>query len=92
MFHFLMALLDTNISGEEFISKITIKGGDLKTPIEITDLKTLANVDVWSGPGTGWTGGAPKQAKNFVIDWSQGVAEHPKGLRRYEVCFYKDAE
>lgn len=30
------------------ISKITIKGAALKTPIKIKDLRTLANFSVWT--------------------------------------------
>src|ERR1700693_6604577 len=68
------------------ISKITIEGADLKTPIEITDPKILANFNVWTGPGT--SGTVPKGADRFVIEWSQGATERPKGLQRYEVSFY----
>jgi hypothetical protein len=69
--------------------RITIKGSDLKAPIEITDAKTLASFDVWTGPGTSWSGGtSPKEADRFIIDWSQSVTEHPKGLKRYEVSLY----
>jgi hypothetical protein len=32
--------------------KVTIKGAVLKTPIEISDPKILANFQVWTGPGT----------------------------------------
>ncbi len=32
------------------IVRITIKGADLKTPVEITDPKVLANFGVWTGP------------------------------------------
>src|ERR1700693_5671985 len=57
------------------ISKITIEGADLKTPIEITDPKILANFNVWTGPGT--SGTVPKGADRFVIEWSQGATERP---------------
>ena len=85
---FLPLVIPARVFAKADISKITIKGADLRTAIEITDPKTLANFDVWTGPGTSWTGGSPKQADRFIIDWSQGVAEHPKGLQRYEVSFY----
>ena len=32
--------------------KIAIHGANLKTPIQITDRKVLANIQVWSGLGT----------------------------------------
>ena len=64
--------------------KITIKGADLKTPIEISDPEILANFQVWTGPGTS---GADRQS--LIIDWSQGpVGETPRALRRYQVSFH----
>jgi hypothetical protein len=83
---FLSLAIPAWIFAKADISKITIKGADLKTPIEITDPKTLANFNVWTGPGT--TGTIPKEADRFVIEWSQGATERPKGLPRYEVSFY----
>jgi hypothetical protein len=66
--------------------KITIKGGDLKTPIEISDPKILANFQVWTGPGTS---GADRQS--LIIDWSQGpVRKPPESLRKYQVSFHID--
>jgi len=71
------------------LAKITIKGADLKTPLEITDPKTLANFNVWTGPGTSWSGTSPRNwVDTFIIDWSQGGRQRPKGLQRYEVAFY----
>ena len=67
--------------------KITIKGADLKTPIEISDPKTLENFQVWTGPGTS---GADRQS--LIIDWFQGpVRKPPESLRRYQVSFYAGA-
>ena len=64
--------------------KITIKGTDLKTPIEISDPKILENFQVWTGPGTS---GADRQS--LIIDWFQGpVRKPPESLRRYQVSFY----
>ena len=66
--------------------KITIKGADLKAPIEISDAKILANFQVWTGPGTS---GADRQS--LIIDWSQGpVRKPPESLRRYQVSFHTD--
>ena len=62
--------------------KITIKGADLKTPIEISEI--LANFQVWTGPGT-----STADRQSLIIDWSQGpVKETPPALRRYQVSFY----
>ena len=64
--------------------KITIKGADLKTPIEISDPKILANFQVWAGPGT-----SSADRQSLIIDWSEGpVRETPQALRRYQVSFH----
>ena len=66
--------------------RISMKGPDRKTPIEITDPTTLASFNVWTGPGT-----SSNQGKGLIVDWSQGtVSAPPKGLPRYEVFFYAD--
>jgi hypothetical protein len=66
--------------------RITIKGADLKSPIEITDPKILANFNVWSGPGT-----SSNEGQGLIVDWSQGTEYWPpKGLPLYEVSFYAD--
>ena len=66
------------------IVKITIKGADLKTPIEISDPKTVENFQVWTGPGT-----STADRPSLIIDWSQGpVSKPPEPLRRYQVSFY----
>ena len=62
--------------------KITISGAGLKTPIEISDPKVLANFTVWTRTAD----------HGLIIDWSQGpVRETPKTLRRYQISFYADA-
>lgn len=70
--------------------KITIQGADLKTSIQITDRKVLANIQVWSGLGTSsWAPGFDSEAPSFIVDWSQGsTAEPPKALPHYQVLFY----
>jgi hypothetical protein len=66
--------------------KITIKGGDHKRPIEISDPKILANFRVWTGPGT-----SSADRQGLIIDWSQGtVGEPPQALPRYQVSFHTD--
>jgi hypothetical protein len=68
--------------------KITIRGGDLSTPIQITDPNVLALIQVWSGKGT-YSNEPRLEEPSFIIDWSQGpTAEPPKALPRYEVSFY----
>jgi hypothetical protein len=75
---------------KEDIVRITIKGADLKTPIEITDPKVLVDFHPWTGPGTSSSiPGFNPNTPGFIIDWSQGpIAEPPKGLQHYEVSFY----
>jgi hypothetical protein len=66
--------------------KITIKGGDHKRPIEISDPKILANFRVWTGPGT-----SSVDRQGLIIDWSRGpVVGPPQALRRYQVSFHTD--
>jgi hypothetical protein len=81
---FLLIVAPSQLFAKVDTVKITIRGADLKTPIEITDRKVLANFRVWTGPGT-----SSNEAKGFIIDWARGpAAERPKGLQRYEVSFY----
>jgi len=47
--------------------KITIKGADLKVPIEIADPKILENFQVWTGPRT-----SGAQRPSLIVDWPQG--------------------
>jgi len=72
--------------------KITIKGADLKRPIEITDRNVLAKFNVWTGPGTSSNApGFNANAPGFIIEWSQGpVRKPPESLRRYQVSFHTD--
>jgi hypothetical protein len=68
-------------------TRITVNGGDLRTPIEITDPAVLERFNVWAGPGVRVNG--IEEVNGFIIDWSSGVvAERPAGLRHYEVSFY----
>lgn len=85
---FLLLALPTFVFAKADISKISIKGPDLKNPIEITDSSELTQFDLWSGPGTSWTGTSPRRNDKFLVDWSQPVTELPKALRRYEVSIF----
>ena len=62
---FLSLAIPVRVFAKAEISKITIRGAHLKAPIEITDPKTLANFDVWTGPGTSGTN--PKDGDKFVM-------------------------
>jgi len=86
---FLLLVIPAQVFAKGKTVKITIQGVDLKTPIEITGPKVLTEFQVWSGPGTSSSApGFNPNAPGFVVDWSQAVAEPPKGLQRYEVSFY----
>ncbi|HVH70563.1 MAG TPA: hypothetical protein VNB49_05570 [Candidatus Dormibacteraeota bacterium] len=66
--------------------KITISGGDLKRPIEITDPNILVKFRVWVGPGT-----SSNDREGLIVDWSPGpVGEVPPGLPKYKVSFHTD--
>jgi hypothetical protein len=82
---FLLLVIPAQMFAKGSTVKITIKGADLKFPIEITDPEVLTRFQVWSGPGTS---AFDPNAGGFVVDWSQAVAEPAKGLPRYEVSFY----
>jgi len=63
--------------------KIRIKGGDLRSPIEIDDKLVLEKFQVWAGAGT------TPQTEGFIVDWGRGpLAEQVTSkLPRYEVSF-----
>ena len=89
MVAFLTLVIPTRLFAKGDISKITIEGADLKTPIEIIDFRDFKGVDYspWSGPGVSVNGKA--QTEGFIIDnWSQPVTDRLKGLQRYKVSFY----
>ena len=89
LFAFLPLLISTRSFAKAPTSKITIESADLKSPIEITDPQILPKFNVWSGAGTSCTGcPTPESTQTFIVDWSQTVAEPPKGLERYQVSFY----
>jgi hypothetical protein len=62
--------------------RIVISGGDLATPVEITERAGAARFEVWSGPGT-----SSNEAQGLNVDWSRGIARPPQGLQTYEVSF-----
>ncbi len=54
--------------------RITISGGALTSPIEVTDSRILDSSNVWAG--------------EFLDRSARSPKEPPRGLRRYEVSFY----
>jgi hypothetical protein len=80
----LMIGIPASLSAKGRTVRITIKGTDLKTPIEITDPTILENFNVWTGPGT-----SSNESKGLIVDWSQGtISPPPKEFPLYEVFFY----
>ena len=65
--------------------KITIKGVDLASPVEITDEGVLGQFRVWAGAGVA-VNGIP-QTEGFIVDWEKGPVSAP-ALPRYEVSFH----
>jgi hypothetical protein len=82
-----------SLSAKGETTRITISGGDLSSPIAITDPAILRQFPVWSGAGTfralGGISNRVEATEGFIIDWSSGVIdERPAGLSRCEVAFY----
>ena len=82
----MMSVVPASLSAKGRTVKITIKGTDLTTPLEITDLKG-EEFGVWTGPGVRVNG--VEQTEGFIIDWPKGiVGQIPNRLQHYEVSFY----
>jgi len=62
--------------------RITITGGDLAAPIEITD-PLVAGFHVWSGAGT-----SSNESQGFIVDWSRGITQPPNIRQVYDVSFF----
>lgn len=80
-----LTVVPVQLSAKGKTIRITIKGGDLATPIEITDPDVTWPFQVWTGPGT-----SSNEAQGLIVDWSRGAAEPPKGLQIYEVVFHTE--
>jgi hypothetical protein len=83
---FLIVSAATPLLAKANTVKITIKGSNFKTPIEISDPRILANFQVWTGPGT-----SSNEKQGFIIDWSQGpvvLRGHGVMFRGYQVSFH----
>jgi hypothetical protein len=81
-----ISAIPVTLAAKENTLKITLSGGNLATPVEITDPKILDNFNVWTGPGT--SSNAPE---GFIVQWSRGAtAEPPSRLSQYLVSFYTE--
>jgi hypothetical protein len=84
---FLLALLPAPLFAKAAITRVAIEGNQLT--VNITDRSTLAQFNIWSGPGTGANGSSSSQPQSFVVDWSKGPqVKAPQGLPDYQVSFY----
>jgi len=81
IFFFLLALVPARLLAKTATTRITIEGNHLR--FEITNPGTLAQFNIWSGPGT-----SSHQSQSFIVDWSRPLASAPRGLPRYQVSFY----
>lgn len=83
----LLALLPAQLFAKAATTRVSIEGSGFT--INITDRNTLAQFNVWSGPGTFVNGNSSRERQSFIVDWSQGaLAEAPPGLPRFRVSFY----
>jgi hypothetical protein len=72
-------------------TRITITGGTLTSPIEITDPAITGQFQVWTGAGTTTCiqRVCREHMTGFIIDWNSGpVEDRPVGLSRYLVSFH----
>ena len=75
-----LLIVPLQLSAKGKTVRITIKGGDLAAPIELTDPAVVAGFKVWTGPGT-----STNEPQGLIVDWSRGVAEPPEDLPVYDV-------
>ena len=75
-----LLIVPVQLSAKGKTVRITIKGGDVAAPIEITDPAMIAGFSVWTGPGT-----STNEPQGLIVDWSRGMVEPPQGLQAYEV-------
>ncbi len=67
--------------------KITIKGANLASPVEITDERILEKFAVWAGAGVRIHNAS--QTAGFIVDWEKGLVAAPQAtLPRYEISFH----
>jgi hypothetical protein len=89
--------LRTPVSAAGMMLRITIRGGGLSQPIEITDRDQMKKFSIGGGPGSGCspvTSPASQAdterscSQSFIVDWSRGAIDAPAGgLVQYEVEF-----
>ena len=80
-----MLIVPAIMSAKGDLVKITIKGADPSTPIEITSPE-IGAFNIWAGPGVRVNG--VEQTEGFIIDWSKGTTAQRQDPD-YEVSFYE---
>src|SRR4030095_13203125 len=75
-------IIPAQLSAKGDTIRITIKGGNLAVPIEITDPAVAARFHVWTGPGT-----SPNEPQGLIVDWSRGMVTPPKNLPVFQILF-----
>jgi len=80
-----MLIVPAIMSAKGDLVKITIKGADPSTPIEITSPE-IGVFNIWAGPGVRVNG--VEQTEGFIIDWSKGTTAQRQDPD-YEVSFYE---
>ena len=85
------------LSAKGITTRITIIGGPLSVPIEISQLQVVQQFSIWAGPGTRVTirdhltglWRSTEGTEGFIVDWPVGAIAHaPTGLEPYEVSFF----
>jgi hypothetical protein len=72
------------------VAAVTISGGGLPRPIEITESDAIKSLNIWSGPGNFKfeNGVRTPIVQDGSILWSQGiVSDPPKGPPEYQISF-----
>jgi hypothetical protein len=82
-------------SGAWVISDITISGGDLAAPAQITDSAVIRKFSPFAGPASGTTSNGVfvpySKAGGFVADWARGTVAAPGNAVLYAVQFHSSA-
>ena len=71
-------------------TKITITGGGLQSPVEISDPQVLKDFNVWSGPGT--FANDVEGTEGFIIDWASGAGKSDEPYRLNTKAIYRGRE
>ena len=86
-----LLLVTLSIFAKGEMIRITIRGGHLSVPIEITAPDALARFHMGHGPGNFEVLNGNRipryKPQSFIVDWSRGTVKPPQGLRVYQILF-----